>query len=65
MLVLTRHVGESIDIGDNIVITVTKILGDHVRIGIVAPREVPVHRREVTELVAAEAFLKKVAEETQ
>ncbi len=47
MLVLSRHRDEEILIGDNIVITVVDIRGDKVRLGIEAPKEVPVHRREV------------------
>ena len=47
MLILTRRVGESIVIGDNVVITVVEAGRDHVRVGIEAPRSVPVHRQEV------------------
>ncbi len=47
MLVLTRKVGEKILIGDSIVLTVVRIQGDKVRLGIDAPPEVPVHREEV------------------
>lgn len=47
MLVLSRKKNESIVIDDNIVITVVEIRGDKVRLGIQAPREVPVHRSEV------------------
>jgi len=47
MLVLSRKTDESIVIGDNIVVTVVQIRGDKVRLGIQAPREVSVHRREV------------------
>jgi len=46
MLVLSRQRDESIMIGDNIVITVVDIKGDKVRLGINAPKEVPVHRQE-------------------
>lgn len=49
MLVLSRKKNESIVIGDSIVITVVEIRGDRVRLGIEAPAEVPVHRREVYE----------------
>lgn len=54
MLILTRRSGESIMIGDNIVITVLGIKGDQVRIGTHAPREVSVHREEVLERINAE-----------
>lgn len=47
MLVLSRKKDESIVIHDNIVITVVEIRGDKVRLGIQAPREVPIHRSEI------------------
>lgn len=49
MLVLSRKRDERIVIGDNIVITVIEVRGDKVRLGIEAPKEVPVHRQEVME----------------
>ncbi len=49
MLVLSRKKNESIVIDDRIVITVVEIRGDKVRLGIQAPRDVPVHRQEVYE----------------
>ncbi len=54
MLVLTRRPGESIVVGQNIIITVIEIKGGQVRIGIDAPREVQVHREEVYEQVRLE-----------
>jgi carbon storage regulator len=54
MLVLSRKKNESIVIDDNIVITVVEIRGDKVRLGIQAPREVPVHRSEVYEAIQSE-----------
>jgi carbon storage regulator len=54
MLVLSRHCDESIIIGDNIVVTVVDIRGDKVRLGIEAPSEVTVHRREVYEAIQRE-----------
>ncbi|WP_067473340.1 carbon storage regulator CsrA [Actinomadura hibisca] len=54
MLVLTRRAGESLMIGDEVVVTVLEVRGDLVRIGVDAPRSVPVHREEVfRELQAA------------
>ena len=47
MLVLSRKKDESIVIDDKIVITVVEIRGDKVRLGIQAPREVPIHRSEI------------------
>ena len=47
MLVLSRRVGESITIGDDVVVTVLEVRGDVVRVGIEAPRSVPVHRTEL------------------
>lgn len=49
MLILTRRVGESIVVGDDITVTVFEVRGDAVRIGIDAPRSVQVHRQEVYE----------------
>lgn len=54
MLVLSRHRDESIIIGDNIVVTIVDIRGDKVRLGIEAPKEVPVHRQEVYEAIQRE-----------
>lgn len=47
MLVLTRRAGESVMIGDDVVITVLETRGDVIRLGIQAPRDVQVHREEV------------------
>lgn len=47
MLVLSRKKNESIVIRDDITVTIVDIRGEQVRLGITAPREVPVHRREV------------------
>ncbi|BCY15137.1 carbon storage regulator CsrA [Actinoplanes sp. L3-i22] len=47
MLVLTRRAGESVMIGDDVVITVLEARGDVIRLGIQAPRDVQVHREEV------------------
>lgn len=54
MLILSRHLDESIMIGDDIVITLVDIRGDKVRIGIDAPSNVPVHRREVYNAIQRE-----------
>jgi len=47
MLVLTRRECESIKIGDEVTITVLDVRGNNVRIGVDAPRNIPVHRREI------------------
>lgn len=54
MLVLSRRKGESIILGDDIVVTVVAIRDDVVRIGIEAPKEMSVHRREVYEAIKRE-----------
>ena len=51
MLVLSRKKNESIVINNDITVTVVEIRGDKVRLGIVAPKEVPVHRQEVFEAI--------------
>ncbi|MCB0335467.1 MAG: carbon storage regulator CsrA [Bdellovibrionales bacterium] len=51
MLVLSRHKGEQIMIGDDIILTVIEIRGDKVRLGIEAPQDVPVHRQEVYDAI--------------
>ncbi len=51
MLVLSRKKNESIVIDNNIVVTVVEIRGDKVRLGIVAPKDVPVHRQEVYDAI--------------
>lgn len=51
MLVLSRKKNESIVINNDVIITVVEIRGDKVRLGIVAPKDVPVHRQEVYEAI--------------
>ena len=53
MLVMTRRIGESIKIGDNITVTVTAIDGSQVKLGIKAPREIPVTRDNVKKIHAS------------
>ena len=47
MLILTRRVGESVMIGDEVTVTVLGVKGSHARRGFAAPKEVPVHREEI------------------
>lgn len=54
MLVLSRKKNESIVIDDNVVITIVEVKGDKVRLGIEAPKEIPVHRSEVYEAICKE-----------
>ena len=54
MLILTRRVGESVMIGDDVTITVLSVKGNQVRIGINAPRSVGVHREEIYERIKGE-----------
>jgi carbon storage regulator len=61
MLVLSRKKNESIVINSDITVTVVEIRGDKVRLGIQAPKEVPVHRREVFDAIHGKNEQPKVA----
>jgi carbon storage regulator len=52
VLVLTRRKNQSIVIGDGIVVTVLEVKGDQIRLGVAAPRDVPVHREELLAALA-------------
>ena len=54
MLILTRRINETLNIGDDVQVTVLGIKGNQVRIGIKAPRDVPVHREEIYQRIKHE-----------
>ena len=54
MLILTRRVGESVVIGDDIGVTILGVKGNQVRIGVTAPKDVTVHRQEIYERIKSE-----------
>ncbi len=62
MLVLSRQRDESIMIGDEVEITIVDVRGDKVRLGITAPKHIPVHRREIYDAIQREKAQKADAE---
>ncbi len=59
MLVLSRQKDESIMIGDEVEITIVDVRGDKVRLGITAPKSIPVHRREIYDAIQREKAQKE------
>ena len=57
MLVLTRKVGEQINIGDDIVVTIIEVSKGNVRLGIKAPKQVSIHRHEIYEKIQQENLM--------
>ena len=57
MLILTRRVNEKLMVGDDVTVTVLSISGNQVRIGVNAPRHVPVHREEIYDKVKRQESL--------
>jgi len=62
MLILTRRVGETVMIGDDVTITVLGVKGNQVRVGISAPKHVAVHREEIYERIKREQQTDEEAE---
>lgn len=54
MLILTRRVGETVMIGGDITVTILGVKGNQVRVGVTAPKDMPVHREEVLERIKRE-----------
>jgi carbon storage regulator len=65
MLILTRRVGESVVIGDDIGVTILGVKGNQVRIGVTAPKDVTVHRQEIYERIKSEQEAQPPAEPTE
>jgi len=65
MLVLSRQRDESIMIGDDVEIIIVDVRGDKVRLGITAPKSIPVHRREIYDAIQREKAEKKESEKQQ
>jgi carbon storage regulator len=65
MLVLSRQRDESIMIGDDVEITIVDVRGDKVRLGITAPRHIPVHRREIYDAIQREKKEKQAKEKAE
>lgn len=63
MLVLSRQRDESIMIGDDVEITIVDVRGDKVRLGITAPKQIPVHRREIYDAIQREKAAEKPSAE--
>ncbi|MDC0948352.1 carbon storage regulator CsrA [Gammaproteobacteria bacterium] len=59
MLILTRRIGESLIIGDDVKITVLGVKGNQVRVGINAPKDLPVHREEIYQKIKQEQMLEQ------
>jgi carbon storage regulator len=54
MLILTRRVGETVIVGNDVAVTIVAVKGNQIRIGISAPKNVPIHREEIYERIRRE-----------
>lgn len=54
MLVLTRRIGETIVVGDNVQVTILGLNGNQIRVGVNAPKDIPIHRQEIYERIQKE-----------
>ena len=64
MLILTRKLGESIAIGDEVTVTLIDVQGRQVKIGVTAPKDVQIHRQEIYEKIQVENYRASTTSET-